>query len=157
MKPVLLKGDLHMCTRALTDMGASSNDSGNQSSGEDVTMKLDDVHFTTKKDIQAAFQGMCRGDRESIGFLGAIARSHDQDALQNILDFLPAQARYQGSTLLWFLPVSRRFKTLRTNGINAAAMNSIRTLPKEEQPLSLRKALETLWIAFCYGVVQYHS
>ena len=122
-----------------------------------MTMQLDDVHFTTKKDIQAAFQGMCRGDRESLGFLGAIARSHDQDALQNILDFLPAQTRYQGSTLLWFLPVSRRFKTSRTNGINEAAMNSIRALPEEEQPLSLKKALETLWGALYYGVVQHHS
>jgi len=120
-------------------------------------MRLDDVHFTTKEDIQAAFHGLCRGDRESIGFLRAIAMAHDQDALQNILDFLPKQARYQGRTLLWFLPVSRRFKTSRTNGINEAAMNSIRALPEEEQPLSLKKALETRWGAFYYGVVQHHS
>jgi len=138
-------------------MGASSNDHRSQSWGEDMTMRLDDVHFTTKEDIQAAFHGLCRGDRESIGFLSAIAMAHDQDALQNILDFLPKQARYQGSTLLWFLPVSRRFKTSRTNGINEEAMNSIRALPEEEQPLSLKKALETLWGAFYYGVVQHHS
>ena len=122
-----------------------------------MTMRLDDVHFTTEKDIQAAFQGMCRGDKESIGFLGAIARSHDQDALQNILDFLPAQTRYQGNTLLWFLPISRRFRTSRTKGINEAAMDSVRILPSEKQLLSLRRALETLWVAFYYGVVQYHS
>ena len=122
-----------------------------------MTMRLDDVHFTTKEDIQAAFHGLCRGDRESIGFLRAIVMAHDHDALQNILDFLPAQARYQGRTLLWFLPVSRRFKTSRTNGINEEAMNSIRALPEEEQPLSLKKALETLWGAFYYGVVQHHS
>jgi len=138
-------------------MGASSNDRGNQSWGADMTMRLEDVHFTTEKDIQAAFQGMCRGDKESIGFLGAIARSHDQEALQNILDFLPAQTRYQSNTLLWFLPMCRRFRTSRTKGINEAAMDSVLTLPSEKQLLSLRRALETLWVAFYYGVVQYHS
>ena len=122
-----------------------------------MTIRLEDVHFTTEQDIQAAFQGKCRGDKESIGFLGAIARAHDQEALQTILDYLPAQTRYQGNTLLWFLPMCRRFRASRTKGINEAAMDSVLVLPLEKQLMSLRGALETFWVAFYYGVVQYHS
>jgi len=125
--------------------------------GEIIELKLSDVHFTTKRDILEAFHGQCRGDRESRGFLLAIVTAHDQEVLQTMLEFLPKQARYQGRSLLWFLPFRRRLMTTRSNGINEEAMHSIRALPEAEQPQRLMKALEILWCQFYYGVVEYHS
>ena len=133
-------------------MANSSHGSQHPAQGGEFELRLDDIQPTTEEDLLEAFRGQRRGDKEASGFLLSILASHDEEALQTILDYLPLKTRRQSRTLLWLIPVRIKLMTTRASTIQQAAKARVRAKPSKGMT-----ALETMWVDVYCGIVQFHS
>ena len=140
-------------THFISSMAASSHGRQHPAQGAEIELRVGEIQFTTEEDLLEAFRGQCRGDEEGRGFLLSILASHDGEALQTILEYLPRKARSQRSAL-WLIPVRTKLMTTRARTIQQAARACV---GEELYKGDLLKALETLWVCVYWGIVQYHS
>jgi len=118
-----------------------------------IELRLDEIQPTTEADIRGAFTSQLRGDTEARGFLLSILASHDGEALQNILDFLPKKTRTRRSVVLWLIPVRIALMTKRAHIIQ----QSVRRQALADPTLNGPTILEDEWVRVYYGIVQHHS
>ena len=119
----------------------------------EAELKLDEIHYTTKEDIRNAYARHLQGDKEARGFLLSILASHDGEALQNILDFLPKRTQAQRNVVLWLIPARITLMTKRARIIQQAARRQARADPTRD----CLAALEDEWVRVYWAIVQYHS
>jgi len=112
----------------------------------EADLNLDEIKYTTKKDIRNAYARHLRGDKEARGFLFSILSTHDGEALQNILVFLqPKDRRF---ALLWLRPARNTLMIMRAMNISRSAEPRVTHEPG---------VLARRWFNVYWGIVEHHS